>query len=127
MRPDPAIRLWDGETHDLGGGLTLIRCGGHYDGGQVLHWRERARAALRRHRPRDPGPPLRRLHVLVSEPDPAAGLEGAARSAHALEPYAFDTIYGAWWGNVVEADGSGVVRRSVDRYVRAVTDPGLAS
>jgi hypothetical protein len=45
----------------------------------------------------------------------------------ALEPYAFDTIYGAWWGNVVERDGSGVVRRSVDRYLRAVTDPGLAS
>ena len=45
----------------------------------------------------------------------------------ALEPYAFDTIYGAWWGRVVERDGSGVVRRCVDRYVRAVTDPGLAS
>ena len=28
---------------------------------------------------------------------------------------------------VVEADGSGVVRRSVDRYLRAVTDPGLPS
>ena len=39
MRPDPAVRFWDGETHELGGGLTLIRCGGHYEGGQVLHWR----------------------------------------------------------------------------------------
>ena len=38
MRPDPAVRFWDGETNDLGGGLTLIRCGGHYEGGQVLHW-----------------------------------------------------------------------------------------
>ena len=41
MRPDPAIRFWDGETLGLGGGLTLIRCGGHYEGGQVLHWSER--------------------------------------------------------------------------------------
>ncbi len=41
QRPDPAVRPWDGETHDLGGGLTLIRCGGHFDGGQVLHWRDR--------------------------------------------------------------------------------------
>ena len=45
MRPDPAVRFWSGETHELGGGLTLIRCGGHYEGGQVLHWAERRRAA----------------------------------------------------------------------------------
>src|SRR5687768_15683368 len=38
MRPDPAVRFWDGETQPLGDGLTLIRCGGHYAGGQVLHW-----------------------------------------------------------------------------------------
>ena len=127
LRPDPAIRFWQGETHDLGGGLTLIRCGGHYEGGQVLHWRERRRAADRRHRAGDPGPPLRRLHVLVPEPDPAAGVEGASAIAAALEPFAFDTIYGAWWDRFIERDGSGVVRRSADRYVRAVTEPGLPS
>ena len=86
-----------------------------------------ARAAHRRHRARDPGSPLRRLHVLVPERDPAAGLEGAGDRRGRSSRIAFDTIHGAWWGNVVEADGSGVVRRSVDRYVRAVTDPGLAS
>ena len=37
MRPDPAIELWEGETRDLGHGLTLIRCGGHFAGGTVLH------------------------------------------------------------------------------------------
>ena len=126
LRPDPAIRPWDGETHDLGGGLTLIRCGGHYDGGQVLHWRDR-RALLT-------GdivhviPDRRYVGFMYSYPNviplPASKVQAIGA---ALEPYAFDTIHGAWWGNVVEADGSGVVRRSVDRYVRAVTDPGLAS
>ncbi len=38
MRPHPAIRFWEGERHDLGPGLTLIRCGGHFAGGTVLHW-----------------------------------------------------------------------------------------
>ena len=38
MRPDPAIVFWEGETHPLLGGLTLIRCGGHFEGAQVLHW-----------------------------------------------------------------------------------------
>ena len=30
MRPDPAIEHWDGETLELGHGLTLIRGGGHF-------------------------------------------------------------------------------------------------
>jgi len=47
--------------------------------------------------------------------------------AAALEPFAFDVIYGAWWDRVIERDGSSIVRRSADRYVRAVTEPGLPS
>ncbi len=38
MRPDAAITFWEGETKTIGAGLTLIRCGGHFDGGTVLHW-----------------------------------------------------------------------------------------
>jgi hypothetical protein len=47
--------------------------------------------------------------------------------AAALEPFEFDTIHGAWWDRFVEGGGSAVVRRSADRYVRAVTEPGLPS
>jgi hypothetical protein len=38
MRPDKAIVSWEGETRTLAEGLTLIRCGGHFEGGTVLHW-----------------------------------------------------------------------------------------
>src|SRR5439155_9117486 len=38
MRPDKAIEFWHGETHSLADGLVLIRCGGHFEGGTVLHW-----------------------------------------------------------------------------------------
>src|SRR6478609_7653867 len=38
MRPDAAIRLWEGETRELWDGVTLVRCGGHFEGGTVLHW-----------------------------------------------------------------------------------------
>src|SRR5690606_40892821 len=38
MRPDPAIHYFEGETLDLGQGITLVRCGGHYPGSTVLHW-----------------------------------------------------------------------------------------
>jgi glyoxylase-like metal-dependent hydrolase (beta-lactamase superfamily II) len=126
MRPDPAIRFWGGETHELGGGLTLIRCGGHYEGAQVLHWADR-RALLS-------GdivmviPDRRFVSFMYSYPNliplPASKVQ---RIADALAPFAFDTIYGAWWDRFVAADGSTVVRRSADRYVRAVTEAGLAS
>jgi hypothetical protein len=126
MRPDPSVRFWQGETSDLGGGLTLIRCGGHFAGGQVLHWAER-RALLS-------GdivqviPDRRFVGFMYSYPNliplPPSAVQGIAA---ALAPFAFDTIYGAWWDRFIPRDGSGVVRRSADRYVRAVTEPGLPS
>jgi glyoxylase-like metal-dependent hydrolase (beta-lactamase superfamily II) len=126
MRPDPLIRFWEGETKELGGGLTLIRCGGHFDGGQVLHWRDR-RALLA-------GdivqviPDRRYVSFMYSYPNLIPLPPSKVRAlAAALEPFAFDSIYGAWWGRVIKRDGSTVVRRSADRYVRAVTEPGLPS
>ena len=38
MRPDNSVVFWDGEIRELLEGLTLIRWGGHFDGGTVLHW-----------------------------------------------------------------------------------------
>jgi glyoxylase-like metal-dependent hydrolase (beta-lactamase superfamily II) len=126
LRPDPAVQFWSGDTHPLGGGLTLVRCGGHYEGGQVLHWAER-RALLS-------GdivqviPDRRYVSFMYSYPNliplPPSKVEAIAA---ALAPFEFDTIHGAWWGRVVARDGSAVVRRSADRYVRAVTEPGLPS
>jgi len=126
LRPDPSIHHWDGETHELAPGLTLIRCGGHFEGGQVLHWADR-RALLS-------GdivqviPDRRYVSFMYSYPNliplPPSRVEAIGA---ALAGYDFDTIHGAWWGRVVERDGSSVVRRSVERYLRAVTDPGLPS
>lgn len=42
MRPDRAIVFWEGETRTLADGLTLVRCGGHFEGGTVLHWADGA-------------------------------------------------------------------------------------
>jgi hypothetical protein len=38
MRADPAVQFWEGATKTIGPNLTLIRLGGHFDGGTVLHW-----------------------------------------------------------------------------------------
>jgi glyoxylase-like metal-dependent hydrolase (beta-lactamase superfamily II) len=122
MRPDPAIELWSGESRALGD-LTLVRCGGHFAGGSVLVWPGGAGGA---------GTLLSgdivqvipdRSHVgfMYSYPNliPLPG-EAVRAIADALEPYAFETIQGAWWGTTVRRDAKEVVRRSADRYVRAL-------
>jgi len=126
MRPDPSIRFWSGETNPLGGGVTLVRCGGHFEGSQVLHWEERR--ALLTGDTVQVVPDRRFVGFMYSYPNliplPASRVQAIAA---ALAPFAFDTVHGGWWGSVVPADGSNVVRRSAERYVRAVTDPGLPS
>ncbi|HWT24307.1 MAG TPA: hypothetical protein VN213_12455 [Solirubrobacteraceae bacterium] len=123
MRPDPVVELWDGETKDLGDGLTLIRCGGHFAGGTVLHVAGGAGGA---------GTLLSgdivqvipdRAHVgfMYSYPNLIPLPEAAVqRIAAALEPYPFETIQGAWWGRTVPRDGKGAVRRSAERYKHAL-------
>ena len=39
MRPDRAICFWEGEEKELAPGIKLIRAGGHFPGGTILHWR----------------------------------------------------------------------------------------
>jgi hypothetical protein len=118
------IHFWDGETHEFGAGVTLIRCGGHFEGGQVLHWRDGA--ALLSGDIVMVIPDRRYVSFMYSYPNliplPPSKVE---HIAEALAPFAFDRIYGAWWDRVVTTDGSEAVRRSADRYVRAVTEPGL--
>ena len=117
MRPDACIEYWSGETYDLGGGMTLIRAGGHFAGGTVLHRGEDLFA----------GdivqviPDRAWVAFMYSFPNyiplPAASVQAVGA---ALAPFTFERIYGAWWGAVIEADGSGIVRRSVERYVAAL-------
>jgi hypothetical protein len=44
------------------------------------------------------------------------------RISAAVEPYAFDRIYGAWWDRVVPSDGKACVARSAARYVAALSE-----
>jgi hypothetical protein len=50
-------------------------------------------------------------------PLPAREVE---RIAAALEPWEFDRIYGGWWDSAVPRDAKAAVRRSAERYARAV-------
>ena len=120
MRPDPAVRHWDGDSHDLGDGLTLIRGGGHFPGGTILHRADGAGALLT-------GDIIQvipdRAHVgfMWSYPNlvplPEAEVQ---RMVAAVEPFAYEAIYGAWWDAIIPAAGPEVVRRSAERYGQAL-------
>jgi hypothetical protein len=44
------------------------------------------------------------------------------RIARAIEPLAFERIYGAWWGRNVDADAKAAFDASVRRYLAAISD-----
>jgi hypothetical protein len=50
-------------------------------------------------------------------PLPAAEID---RIVAAVEPFDFDRIYGAWWDRNIESDAKNAVRRSAERYKRAL-------
>lgn len=123
MRPDPAISFWEGETLPLFGGLTLIRCGGHFAGAQVAHWPAGAggRGALLSGDIIMVVQDRRFVSFMYSYPNliplPARAVRGVVA---AVEPFAYDRIYGAWWERVIAADAQAAVARSAERYIAAI-------
>jgi len=122
-RPDPAIRYWDGETHPLQEGITLIRCGGHFPGSTVLHWAAgaQARGALLTGDTINVSMDRRYVSFMYSFPNlvplPAAAV---SRIVQSVEPFAYDRIYGGWFDKVVLTDARASVTRSAERYIRAI-------
>ena len=123
MQPDAAVRFWQGDRLELWDGLTLIRCGGHFAGAQVLYWPRAAdgAGALFSGDVLQVAPDTRFVSFMRSYPN-MIPLSAAAvrRVADAVEPFAFDRIYGAFWPLVTRSDAKQAVRRSADRYVRAL-------
>jgi hypothetical protein len=120
-RPDPVVEFWTGDTREIAPGLTLINAGTHFAGGTVLHWADDP----------DGGGALfsgdiflvvmdrRWVSFMYSIPNFIPERPATIRRALALvEPFAFERVYGAFWGRVVAADGSAAVRRSAERYLR---------
>jgi glyoxylase-like metal-dependent hydrolase (beta-lactamase superfamily II) len=117
QRPDPAIVFWAGETHSPVPGMTLIRCGGHFAGGTVMHCGDSLYAGdiLQ------VGQDRKSVSFMYSYPN-AIPLNAAAvrRIQDALRPFAFDRIHGAFRERSVARDGRAVFERSIVRYLAAI-------
>jgi hypothetical protein len=123
MRPDRTIQFWDGDTKKLWDGVTLIRCGGHFPGGTVLHWAGGANGkgivcsgdiltvAVDR----------KWLSFMRSYPNliplSRREVDGIGR---AMAPFSFERIYGHYFDRVIDKDGKAVLDKSVARYIAAI-------
>lgn len=124
MRPDDRITHWDGERRPLFGGLEVVHTGGHFAGFQVLHWPGGAdgRGVLLVGDQPFVVADRRWVSFMYSYPNliplPAADVR---RVADTLGRLAFDRLYGAFTGQVVEGGAKGVLARSAERYLRFST------
>jgi hypothetical protein len=125
MRPDPAYVFWEGETCQLWDGITLIRCGGHFTGSDVLHWSEGAEGggALLTGDTMQVARDRRFVSFMYSYPNMIPlNAKKVQHIVDSVEAYPFDRLYGGWWDSVVATDAKAAVKRSAERYIRMISE-----
>jgi len=123
-RPHPAIVAWSGESHRISDDIALVRTGGHFAGGTVMHWRAGAesRGALLTGDIAMATMDRRWVSFMYSFPNYIPLNATAVRAIwRAVEPLAFDRLYGAWWGRNIETGAKAAFEASVKRYIAAIS------
>jgi hypothetical protein len=123
MRKHPRIKHWDGETLKLWDGVTLIRGGGHFPGGTVMHWAGGAggRGIVCSGDILSVTTDRKWVSFMRSYPNfiPLSARE-VAHIGEAMAPFAFETIYGHYFDRVIPTGANEVVAKSVARYIAAI-------
>ena len=103
--------------------MTLIRCGGHFEGGTVLHWAggDGGKGALLTGDIIQVVPDRKHVSFMYSYPNYIPlGASAIERIVKAVDPFEFDRVYGAFWDMVIEKGGKAAVKSSAERYLRAI-------
>jgi len=123
MRKGPAIKLWQGDTFKLWDGVTLVRCGGHFPGGTVVHWAGGAggRGVVCAGDILTIAQDRKWFSFMRSYPNflPLSKRE-VEHIGKAMAPFKFDVVYGHYFDRVIAKDAKGVLEKSVARYVAAI-------
>ena len=123
MRNSSHVVHWTGETMTLNAEMTLIRCGGHFAGGQVLHWSaaEAGKGALFGGDIAMVAQDRRHVTFMYSFPNYIPlNATAVKRVAAAVAPFAFDSVYGAWTDRNLIGGGKQAFAVSVERYLKAI-------
>ncbi|CAH1648074.1 MULTISPECIES: MBL fold metallo-hydrolase [unclassified Chelatococcus] len=125
-RPDSSIVLWEGDTLEIAPGVTLVRTGGHFDGGTVMHWATGAggRGALLSGDLLQVVPDRKHLGFMRSYPNLIPlGAEAVKAVAARVAPFPCDAIYGAFWDRVIPTGGGQAMAASVARHIEWLGRP----
>jgi hypothetical protein len=123
MRPDSCLKLWEGETRQLLPGLMLIRGGGHFTGGTMLHWAAGAggKGALLAADIATVTPDRKFVSFMYSYPNliplNARAVQAIAAS---VERYGFDRIYSHFFDRMIATGAKQALAASVARYLKAI-------
>jgi glyoxylase-like metal-dependent hydrolase (beta-lactamase superfamily II) len=117
MRQSPWIHFWEGETLALTRDVNVIRLGGHFAGGAVLHWAREDGVVLSGDIVQvTPG--ARAVSFMWSYPNmlplPAATVSDIIQR---LTRVKFKKLYGAFEGKDITENADDIVRRSGEKYI----------
>src|SRR5437764_7403011 len=100
MRKSMRVEFWQGTTLAFWDNITLVHCGGHFEGGTVLHWPAGAngKGALLTGDIITVVQDRGYVSFMRSYPNLIPlGPAAIRRITDAVEPLSFDQIYGGWW------------------------------
>lgn len=117
MRDSPAIRLWEGDELEIMPAVKILRLGGHFAGGCVLHW-NKGEGVLLAGDIVQVTPGADAVSFMWSYPNmlplSADVVEDITRR---LDGVGFDRLYGAFEGQDITANAKEIVRRSGKKYI----------
>ena len=122
-RQHSSIVHWTGDHHRISDDVLLLRTGGHFAGATMLHHARGAdgKGALLTGDIAQVTMDRRFLSFMYSYPNyMPLGAAAVRRIAAAVEPLAFDRIYGAWWGRNIASGAKAAFAASVERYIAAI-------
>jgi hypothetical protein len=123
QREHANVKFWSGPTLSLRDGLTLIHTPGHFDGYQVLHWKDGAsgRGALFTGDQPQVCMDTKWLSFMYSYPNFIPLGAGAVKALmRTLEPWPFDRVYGAFPKRTVWSDAKQRLVASAERYLKSL-------
>lgn len=120
MRDDESVVYWSGDKTGLSGDLTLLRLGGHFEGGTVLHWPRgnNGQGALLSGDILQVVADRRHVSFMWSYPNYIPLPPSTVRTmAQRLDGLDYDAVYGGFWDAEITRDGKAAVSESFRRYL----------
>lgn len=119
-RHDPVIKLWEGQEQALWDDIRLVLCGGHFPGGNVLHWpgAGNGKGALLVGDVIQVSPDQKTVSFMYSYPNYIPlPKKDILQIENVMKPLAYDAIYGAF-GRYIRSGAGQAMDFSVKRYLR---------